>query len=63
MKLVDGIPDDGSDVFDEELARRVRVFQLANGIQPDGQVGPLTLIRLNVHNGKGGPSLAVDERG
>ena len=63
METVDGIHDNGSDVFDADLAKRIRGFQLAQGIQPDGQVGPLTMIRLNVLSGKGGPRLIAGKRG
>lgn len=63
METADGIPDNGSDVFDTPLAKRVRAFQLTDGIQPDGLVGPLTVIRLNVHGGKGGPRLITEKRG
>jgi general secretion pathway protein A len=63
MQAVDGIADNGSDIFDADLARRVRAFQLTDGIQPDGVVGPLTVIRLNVRSGKGGPRLVTEKRG
>lgn len=63
METVDGIHDNGSDVFDAALAKRIRAFQLTDGIQPDGLVGPLTIIRLNVRSGKGGPRLVSEKRG
>ncbi len=63
METVDGVRDNGSDEFDEELAKRIRQFQLSDGIQPDGLVGPLTLIRLNVRSGKTKPRLATELRG
>lgn len=59
LAKVDGIHDDGLAPFDASLARRIRAFQLSEGIQPDGVVGPLTAIRLNVRNGRGGPLLAA----
>lgn len=34
-------------VFDEQMALAVKKFQLANGLQPDGMVGPQTLILLD----------------
>lgn len=34
-------------VFDNALVRQVKKFQLANGLVPDGIVGPQTLIHLN----------------
>ena len=39
---------DGPAVFDEELVDRVKSFQLAEGMAPDGAAGALTLIRLNL---------------
>jgi len=39
--------DPGRDaVFDEALVRQVRQFQLAQGLIPDGAVGPQTLVRI-----------------
>lgn len=58
MSRIDGTPDDGKGIFDATLARRIRAFQLAEGIQPDGYVGPLTAIRINARSGQGGPGLA-----
>lgn len=63
LELVDGIRDNGSDVFDSALAKRIRKFQLSDGIQPDGLVGPLTLIRLNVRSGTVKPRLVTEQRG
>jgi general secretion pathway protein A len=51
LENIDGIRDNGLDVFDLALSKRIRAFQLNDGIQPDGLVGPLTLIRLNVRSG------------
>jgi general secretion pathway protein A len=48
---IEGKRDNGSDVFDPALAKRVHAFQLAEGIQPDGVVGPLTVIHLNMRSG------------
>ena len=63
MEAADGIRDNGSDVFDANLARRIRAFQLTDGIKPDGLVGPLTVIRLNILSGKAGPRLVTEKRG
>lgn len=63
MEIADGIRDNGSDVFDAKLARRIRSFQLTEGIKPDGLVGPLTVIRLNMLSGKAGPRLVTEKRG
>ena len=59
LELVDGIRDNGSDEYDRALAKRVRRFQLSDGIEPDGLVGPLTLIRLNVRSGTVKPRLVA----
>jgi len=63
MTSIDGIPDDGTGTFDAALARRIRAFQLAEGIRPDGFVGPLTAIRINVRSGQGGPHLVTGKKG
>ena len=63
MESVDGIQNNGSDVFDAALAQRIRAFQLTEGIQPDGRVGPFTIIRLNVRNNKIEPRLVAEKRG
>ena len=62
MQTADGIHDNGSDIFDAKLARRIRAFQLTEGIKPDGLVGPLTVIRLNLLSGKAGPHLVTEKR-
>jgi general secretion pathway protein A len=63
LSVVDGIADSGSNFFDLELEKRIRAFQLAEGIQPDGQVGPLTLIRINMRNGDVLPHLITEKKG
>lgn len=63
METADGIRDNGSDIFDAKLARRIRSFQLTEGIKPDGLVGPLTVIRLNMLGGKAGPRLVTEKKG
>jgi general secretion pathway protein A len=62
LSTVDGIPDNGSDFYDAALEKRVRAFQLADGIQPDGQVGPLSMIRLNVRHGDAVPRLTTEKK-
>lgn len=62
MEAVDGIHDNGSDVFDAALEKRVRAFQLIEGMQPDGLVGSRTLIRLSVRNNNL-PHLVTDKKG
>ena len=44
----------------EGLAKRIRAFQLAQGLRPDGLPGPLTLMRLNHATGVAEPTLAGD---
>jgi general secretion pathway protein A len=44
-------------VFDDELVRQVKKFQLAEGLVPDGIVGPQTLIHLNTAAGSSEPLL------
>jgi len=44
-------------VFDEALARQVKQFQLAEGLVPDGAVGPQTLMRLSAVADKTAPRL------
>jgi len=63
MAMIDGQQSEGTDNFDAALAQRVRAFQLAEGIQPDGVVGPRTAIRLNVRSGQNNPRLVVTEKG
>jgi general secretion pathway protein A len=60
---IDGIKADESDVFDSALANRVHAFQLAEGIQPDGVVGPLTIIHLNVRGGLVSQHLITGKKG
>jgi general secretion pathway protein A len=49
-------------VFDDALAQRVKQFQLAQGLVPDGLVGPQTLMRLSGVGDAAAPKLAA-ERG
>jgi len=44
-------------VYNDELLREVKSFQLVEGLQVDGLAGPLTLIRLNTRTGGGQPQL------
>jgi general secretion pathway protein A len=62
LARVDGLPAGSGDFFDTDLARRVRSFQLAEGLHPDGLVGPRTSIRLNVRSGAGGPRIAAESK-
>ena len=46
-------------VYDEALYREVREFQAHEGLDADGLVGPLTLIRLNNRTGGTQPRLSA----
>jgi len=48
---------DADPVFDEALARHVKQFQLAEGLVPDGAVGPQTLMRLSAMADDSAPRL------
>jgi general secretion pathway protein A len=51
----------GPDSFDDDLRQRVKAFQTAEGIIPDGIAGALTLVRLNLRLDKDLPRLSVDD--
>jgi general secretion pathway protein A len=44
----------------ERLASRVFAFQLAQGLNPDGVAGPLTLMQLNRLSGVDEPQLQLN---
>ena len=50
-------------VYDEALYREVREFQANEGLDADGLVGPLTLIRLNNRTGGAQPRLSATPKG
>jgi len=52
------VEGDGNPVFDDALARQVRQFQLAEGLIPDGAVGPQTVMRLSAIADNAAPTLA-----
>jgi general secretion pathway protein A len=47
-------------VYDEDMVRRVKQFQLARGLTPDGSVGPQTLVRLSAAADRNAPRLAPE---
>jgi general secretion pathway protein A len=47
--------------FNDELVLQVKEFQLAEGLVPDGIVGPQTLIHLNTAVGRGVPLLIASK--
>lgn len=50
-------------VFNDSLLHNVRRFQRANGLVPDGIVGPMTLIRLSSATGAKDPVLTDTSKG
>ncbi|MEJ2696335.1 MAG: AAA family ATPase [Candidatus Sulfobium sp.] len=44
-------------VYNKEMVKQVKKFQLANGLNPDGIVGPRTVILLNSRSGETTPRL------
>jgi general secretion pathway protein A len=49
-------------VFDEMMVRRVKQFQLAQGLTPDGTVGPQTIMRLDIAVDTAAPRLMRDQK-
>jgi murein L,D-transpeptidase YcbB/YkuD len=47
-------------VFDDALVRQVKQFQFAQGLVPDGAVGPQTLVRLASAADQAAPKLLHD---
>jgi general secretion pathway protein A len=62
MSAIDSIPDNNSDFYDTALENRIRAFQLADGIRPDGQVGPLTVMHLNARHSDTVPRLTTEKK-
>jgi general secretion pathway protein A len=60
---VDGDQAAGPASFDDDLVRRTKAFQLAEGIVPDGVAGALTLVRLDQRLDKHLPRLSPDPDG
>ena len=51
----------GEPVFDDAMVRRIRQFQLTQGLIPDGVIGPQTLIRLSALSDKAAPQLTREQ--
>jgi general secretion pathway protein A len=49
-------------VFDDELLKRVKEFQLSRGLIPDGVVGTKTIIHLNLTSKNGDPVLSEKQK-
>ncbi|MCG2723106.1 MAG: AAA family ATPase [Thermodesulfovibrionales bacterium] len=63
ISLIQGEPEkkQWKKIYDEELVRKVRAFQLDRGLKPDGIAGPLTIIHL--HNAEGGDEPVLNRMG
>jgi general secretion pathway protein A len=59
LASVEGAKDDGPALFDNALAHRLKTFQFAEGITPDGIAGALTLVRLKLRLDKTLPRLTA----
>ncbi len=59
LARVQGGEAEGAPRYDAELARRVKEFQFAEGIEPDGIAGELTLSLLNTRLDKTLPQLSA----
>jgi general secretion pathway protein A len=53
----------GEAVFDDALARRLKQFQLTQGLIPDGVIGPQTLLRLSALSDQSAPKLMREHAG
>ena len=58
-KLAIPYGDSRPQVYGDVLIKAVKTFQKKNGLRPDGDVGPLTVIALNNIGVAGGPRLIV----
>ncbi len=58
LALLQGGPPRENPEFDDELIDRVKEFQVARGLIPDGIAGTQTLIHLNSAAGSDGPQLS-----
>jgi general secretion pathway protein A len=58
-----GADNDTAPLFDEVMLRRVRQFQLDQGLSPDGRVGPRTMSRLIAATDATAPKLIHAEEG
>ena len=57
LAQVQGRTPETDPVFDDAMARRLRQFQLAQGLVPDGALGPQTLMRLTSVADRTAPAL------
>jgi general secretion pathway protein A len=67
LNLLDGVTpaplaSTAPQVLDATLRERVRGFQRAQGLKPDGQPGPMTFMQLESATGVNEPRLQTDSR-
>jgi general secretion pathway protein A len=66
LALLDGVPapvaSTAPPILDAALRARVRAFQRANGLKPDGQPGPMTFMQIDSATGVDEPRLQTDPR-
>ncbi|MEI8030581.1 MAG: AAA family ATPase [Comamonadaceae bacterium] len=66
LSLLDGVPTSpatpASTTLDATLRARVRAFQRAQGLKPDGQPGPLTFMQIDSATGEPEPRLQTQPR-
>jgi general secretion pathway protein A len=66
LSLLDGVPTSpaapASSTLDTTLRARVRAFQRAQGLKPDGQPGPLTFMQIDSATGAPEPRLQTHPR-
>jgi general secretion pathway protein A len=62
LAQVQGRTAEAEPVFDDAMARHLREFQLAQGLVPDGALGPQTLARLSVVADHAAPKLVREQR-
>ncbi len=63
LAQVQGRTAEAEPVFDDAMARHLKQFQLAQGLVPDGALGPQTLMRLTSVADKTAPKLLHERRG
>jgi general secretion pathway protein A len=52
----------GKELFDEEMERRVKQFQIDQGLSPDGRVGPRTMLHLIAATDATAPKLIQEKK-
>jgi general secretion pathway protein A len=66
LTVLDGAPaslaSTAPQILDADLRARVRAFQRAQGLKPDGQPGPMTFMQIDSATGVNEPRLQTDPR-